>query len=115
MKRGVLVPATVSLSRTLKRLRCSAAQQVLSTHDSGGANRDREFRRRTRSPSCSGPLPPPRTSIVTTTIVYTSSGQAMGTYEYARWAEPPSEMIGDLLLRQLRSSRRYHHVYSRRR
>ena len=45
-------------------------------------------------------------------IVYTSSGEAMGTYEYARWAEPPSEMISDLLLRELRSSRRYRHVYS---
>jgi len=45
-------------------------------------------------------------------IVYTSNGEAMGTYEYARWAEPPSEMICDLLLRELRSSRRYRHVYS---
>src|SRR6266576_1147547 len=45
-------------------------------------------------------------------IIYTSSGEAMGTYEYARWAEPPSEMIGDFLLRELRSSRRYQHVYS---
>src|SRR6266436_3885995 len=26
-------------------------------------------------------------------IVYTSSGQAMGKYEYQRWAEPPPEMI----------------------
>jgi len=47
-------------------------------------------------------------------IVYTSTGEAMGTYEYARWAEPPSEMIGDLLLRELRSSRRYRHVYGSR-
>jgi len=45
-------------------------------------------------------------------IVYTSDGEAMGTYEYARWAEPPSEMIGELLLRELRSSRRYQSVYS---
>src|SRR5712672_1583753 len=45
-------------------------------------------------------------------IVYSSNGEAMGTYEYARWAEPPSEMICDLLLRELRSSRRYRHVYS---
>jgi ABC-type uncharacterized transport system auxiliary subunit len=29
-------------------------------------------------------------------IVYTSNGEAMGTYEYQRWAEPPSEMIGDV-------------------
>jgi ABC-type uncharacterized transport system auxiliary subunit len=45
-------------------------------------------------------------------IIYTLSGEAMGTYEYARWAEPPSEMIGDLLVRELRFSRRYQHVYS---
>ena len=45
-------------------------------------------------------------------IVYTSSGQAMGTYEYHRWAEPPSEMIDDVLLRELRLSGRYQHVYS---
>ena len=45
-------------------------------------------------------------------IVYTSSGHAMGTYEYQRWAEPPSEMIDDVLLRELRLSGRYQHVYS---
>jgi cholesterol transport system auxiliary component len=45
-------------------------------------------------------------------IVYTSSGQTMGTYEYHRWAEPPSEMIDDVLLRELRVSGRYQHVYS---
>ena len=45
-------------------------------------------------------------------IVYTSHGQAMGTYEYQRWAEPPSEMIDDVLLRELRLSGRYQHVYS---
>ena len=40
-------------------------------------------------------------------IVYTSNGQAMGTYEYHRWAEPPAEMITDILLRELRASGRY--------
>jgi ABC-type uncharacterized transport system auxiliary subunit len=45
-------------------------------------------------------------------IVYTSTGQAMGTYEYQRWAEPPSELIDDVLLRELRVSGRYQHVYS---
>jgi ABC-type uncharacterized transport system auxiliary subunit len=45
-------------------------------------------------------------------IVYTSNGQAMGTYEYQRWAEPPSEMIDDVLVRELRGSGRYQHVYS---
>ena len=45
-------------------------------------------------------------------IVYTSTGEAMGTYEYQRWAEPPCEMINDVLLRELRVSGRYQHVYS---
>src|SRR6266571_9221295 len=45
-------------------------------------------------------------------IIYTSSGEAMGTYEYQRWAEPPSEMISDVLLRELQVSERYQHVYS---
>ncbi len=45
-------------------------------------------------------------------IVYTSNGEAMGTYEYQRWAEPPSEMINDVLLRELQESERYQHVYS---
>ena len=45
-------------------------------------------------------------------IVYTSNGEAMGTYEYHRWAEPPSDMISDVLLRELQVSERYQHVYS---
>jgi ABC-type uncharacterized transport system auxiliary subunit len=45
-------------------------------------------------------------------IIYTSSGEAMGTYEYHRWAEPPTEMITDVLLRELRMSGRFQRVYS---
>jgi ABC-type uncharacterized transport system auxiliary subunit len=45
-------------------------------------------------------------------IVYSSGGQNMGTYEYQRWAEPPTEMINNVLLRQLRASGRYRAVYS---
>jgi ABC-type uncharacterized transport system auxiliary subunit len=45
-------------------------------------------------------------------IVYTSHGEAMGTYEYQRWAEPPSEMIREVLLRELRASGRYQGIYS---
>ena len=45
-------------------------------------------------------------------IVYTSNGETMGTYEYQRWAEPPSEMISDVLLRRLQLSERYQHIYS---
>ena len=45
-------------------------------------------------------------------LVYTSDGEAMGTYEYRRWAEPPTEMINDVLLRELQRSGRYEHIYS---
>src|ERR1700751_5012786 len=37
-------------------------------------------------------------------IVYSSSGMSMGTYEYQRWAEPPTEMMQEIMLRQLRAS-----------
>lgn len=45
-------------------------------------------------------------------IVYSSNSEAMGTYEYQRWAEPPTEMIEEVLLRALRSSGRYRAVYA---
>jgi ABC-type uncharacterized transport system auxiliary subunit len=45
-------------------------------------------------------------------IVYGSSGENMGTYEYQRWAEPPTEMIQDVIYRSLRSSARYRSVES---
>jgi len=38
----------------------------------------------------------------------------MGTYEFQRWAEPPTEMIQDVLLRALRASGRYRSVYAQR-
>jgi len=47
-------------------------------------------------------------------IVYTSEGQAMGIYQYHRWAEPPSELINDVLLRELQLSGHFQHVYSMR-
>jgi ABC-type uncharacterized transport system auxiliary subunit len=47
-------------------------------------------------------------------IVYTSNGEAMGTYEYQRWAEPPAELISDVLLRKLQLSGHFQHVYSMR-
>jgi ABC-type uncharacterized transport system auxiliary subunit len=43
-------------------------------------------------------------------IVYSSSGQNMGTYEYQQWAEPPTEMLVNVLLRDLRASGRYRAV-----
>jgi ABC-type uncharacterized transport system auxiliary subunit len=47
-------------------------------------------------------------------IVYSSAGQNMGTYEYQRWAEPPTEMIDEVLFRELRASGRYRAVNSAR-
>ena len=46
------------------------------------------------------------------TIVYSSGGEGMGTYEYHRWAEPPTEMIAEIMLRQLRASGHYRGVYT---
>jgi ABC-type uncharacterized transport system auxiliary subunit len=43
-------------------------------------------------------------------IVYSMAGQNMGTYEFQRWAEPPAEMVQDVLFRELRASGRYHSV-----
>jgi len=43
-------------------------------------------------------------------IVYSSGSESMGTYEYHRWAEPPTEMIEEVLLRELRASGRYRGV-----
>src|SRR4029077_12475976 len=45
-------------------------------------------------------------------IVYSSTTQSMGTSEYSRWSEPPTEMIQDVLFRQLRASGRYRTVNS---
>jgi ABC-type uncharacterized transport system auxiliary subunit len=47
-------------------------------------------------------------------IVYSTAGEQMGTYEYERWAEPPAEMIQEVLLRELRSSGRYRAVFMHR-
>ena len=40
-------------------------------------------------------------------IVFSSTGENMGTYEYQQWAEPPTEMLVDVLLRDLRASGKY--------
>lgn len=44
-------------------------------------------------------------------IVYTDNAQSMGVYQYQRWAQPPTEMIRDVLLRDLRASDRFQGVY----
>jgi len=45
-------------------------------------------------------------------IVYSSGGESMGTYEYQKWSESPTEMIAEIMLRQFRASGRYHGVYT---
>jgi len=47
-------------------------------------------------------------------IVYSTTGEQMGTYQYQRWAEPPTEMIQQVLLRALRSSGHYRAVFTHR-
>jgi ABC-type uncharacterized transport system auxiliary subunit len=45
-------------------------------------------------------------------IVYSGNGGSIGTYQYQRWAQPPTEMIEEVLLRNLRSSNRFQDVYA---
>jgi ABC-type uncharacterized transport system auxiliary subunit len=40
-------------------------------------------------------------------LVYATDSEEMGTYQTHRWAQPPTEMVQDLLWRSLRSSGRY--------
>lgn len=47
-------------------------------------------------------------------IVFGNGSEEMGTYEYQRWSEPPTEMIEEVLLRELRASGHYRAVHFRR-
>ena len=47
-------------------------------------------------------------------LVYSTGGEEMGTYEYHRWAEPPADMIREVVLRELRASGHYKSVYYQR-
>jgi ABC-type uncharacterized transport system auxiliary subunit len=40
-------------------------------------------------------------------LVYRTGDTQIGTYEYHRWAEPPSEMVEAILLRMLRASGKF--------
>ncbi len=40
-------------------------------------------------------------------IVYRSGPNEIGTYPYHQWAEPPAQMVKDMLIRQLRASGKY--------
>ena len=44
-------------------------------------------------------------------IVYATGKEEMGTYQAHRWAEPPTEMMQELLWRSLRRSHRFSAVY----
>lgn len=44
-------------------------------------------------------------------LVYSTGGEAMGMYEYERWAETPPQMIQDVMLRELRASGHYRAVH----
>ena len=43
-------------------------------------------------------------------IVYSAAGENMGVYESHRWSEPPTEMMQEVLFRQLRASGRYRSI-----
>jgi ABC-type uncharacterized transport system auxiliary subunit len=47
-------------------------------------------------------------------IVYGNGPEQLGTYEFQRWAEPPTEMIQEILLRELRATGHYRAVQVRR-
>jgi ABC-type uncharacterized transport system auxiliary subunit len=44
-------------------------------------------------------------------LVYSTGSVEMGAYQVHRWAEPPTEMMRELLWRSLRQSRRFSAVY----
>lgn len=43
-------------------------------------------------------------------LVFAANAHQMGTYEYQRWVAPPTEMIEELLVRDLRASGRFRSV-----
>jgi ABC-type uncharacterized transport system auxiliary subunit len=47
-------------------------------------------------------------------IVFATNAEGMGTYEYQRWAAPPTEMIQAMMIRQFRNSGRFKEVYAAR-
>jgi ABC-type uncharacterized transport system auxiliary subunit len=45
-------------------------------------------------------------------IVFGNNAEGMGTYDYQRWAAPPTEMIQAMMIRQLRNAGRFREVYA---
>ena len=107
------------------RITVSIFALVLGVHSGCGASRPSKYYQLTipgNTPPIADPHPYPVTLLlgpVTASdfyrgdrIAYSSGGKGMGTYEYQRWVAPPTEMIQDVLSRELRTSGRYRAVYS---
>ena len=47
-------------------------------------------------------------------IVFANNAEGMGTYQYQRWAAPPTEMIQAMMIRQLRNGGRFREIYAAR-
>jgi ABC-type uncharacterized transport system auxiliary subunit len=47
-------------------------------------------------------------------IVFANNAEGMGTYEYQRWAAPPTEMIQAMMIRRLRNAGRFREIYAAR-
>ena len=107
------------------RITVSIFALVLGIHSGCGAGRPSKYYQLTipgNTPPNADPHPYPVTLLlgpITSSdfyrgdrIAYSSGGQGMGTYEYRRWVAPPTEMIQDVLSRELRTSGRYRAVYS---
>lgn len=47
-------------------------------------------------------------------LVYSTGAEELGTYEYQRWSEPPTEMIQEVILRELQASGRYRDITTQR-
>jgi ABC-type uncharacterized transport system auxiliary subunit len=45
-------------------------------------------------------------------LVYSTAGESMGVYQSQRWAEPPTDMMQQILFRELRASGKYRTVNS---
>jgi ABC-type uncharacterized transport system auxiliary subunit len=107
------------------RITVSILALVLGVHSGCGAGRPSKYYQLTipgNTSPMADPHPYPVTLLlgpITTSdfyrgdrIAYSSSGKGMGTYEYQRWVAPPTEMIQDVLSRELRRSGRYRAVYA---
>ena len=47
-------------------------------------------------------------------IVFSNGSEQLGTYGYHRWADPPADMVEEVLFRELRATGRYRAIHYRR-